>query len=249
MGTVTNISIGKPSKNRIKIKHMELTVQIKMNEKLFLRNPEDTELGREILRNSIILIHKAGFEIFTFKKLAEEMGTTEASVYRYFENKHRLLVYIVSWYWSWLEYKIAVHTNNIEKPEIKLKKAMHILSTPVKDDINTKHVDERLLYEVVMLEGAKAYLNRQVSEDNKNRFFKPYKDLCTSVASIISQCNPKYKYPRSLATTIIEMAHFQNFFMKNLPALTDFGNSKDESKVIKFLEDLVFSSLYPSKSK
>ncbi|HMT27708.1 MAG TPA: TetR/AcrR family transcriptional regulator [Bacteroidia bacterium] len=227
----------------------ELTLQIKMNEKLFLRNPEDTELGREILKNSIILIHKTGFEAFTFKKLAEETGTTEASVYRYFENKHRLLVYIVSWYWSWLEYKISVHTQNIENPEIKLKKALHILSTMVKDDVKTKHVDERLLYEVVVLEGVKAYLNRHVSEDNKHRFFKPYKDLCTSVAAIISQCNPKYKYPRSLATTIIEMAHFQNFFLRNLPSLTDFGNSKDESKVIKFLEDLVFSSLFSNKSK
>ncbi|MBL0342315.1 MAG: TetR/AcrR family transcriptional regulator [Bacteroidetes bacterium] len=228
---------------------MELTLQIQMNDKLYLRNPEDTDLGREILRHSIILIHKTGFETFTFKKLAEEMGTTEASVYRYFENKHRLLVYIVSWYWSWLEYKIAVHTNNIKNPEIKLKKAMQLLSTMVKDDIHTKHIDERLLYEVVMMEGVKAYLNRQVSIDNKQSFFKPYKDLCASVAAIISECNPKYKYPRSLATTIIEMAHFQNYFMKNLPALTDFGNSKDESKVIKFLEDLVFSSLFEKKLK
>ena len=228
---------------------MELQLKIRMNEHLYLRNPEETELGRKIIRHSIILIHKKGFEFFTFKKLAEEIGTTEAGIYRYFENKHRLLVYIVSWYWSWLEYKIAVHTNNIPTPEIKLKKVIQILGTQVKDDVTTKHVDEQLLYEIVMGEGAKAYLTSHVTEDNKRRLFKPYMDLCASIGTIILECNPKYKYPRSLSSTIIEMAHFQNFFMRNLPALTDFGNTKDETKIIRFLEDLVFASLFTAKSK
>ncbi len=228
---------------------MELSLQIKMNEKLFVRNPEETELGREIILHSIVLIHKAGFESFTFKKLAEKIGTTEAGIYRYFENKHRLLVYIVSWYWSWLEYKVMVHTNNVKSPEIKLKKIIEILATQVKDDVQTKHVDEKLLHEIVRMEGAKAYLTRHVTDDNKQRLFKPYKDLCGTIATIILECNPKYKYPRSLSSTIIEMAHYQNFFMRNLPSLTDFGNVKDDKKVIGFLEDLVFASLFLVKRK
>ena len=228
---------------------MELSLQIRMNENLFLRNPEETELGKEIILQSIVLIHKAGFESFTFKKLAIKIGTTEAGIYRYFENKHRLLVYIVSWYWSWLEYKVMVHTNNIKSPEIKLKKIIEILATDVKDDVQTRHVDERLLHEIVRMEGAKAYLTRHVTDDNKQRLFKPYKDLCGTVAAIILECNPKYKYPRSLSSSIIEMAHYQNFFMRNLPLLTDFGNIKDDRKVIGFLEDLVFASLLPAKRK
>ena len=79
---------------------MELYLKITMNEKLFLRNPEETELGKNIIQRSIVLIHEIGFEAFTFKKLAAEIGTTEAGVYRYFENKHLLLIYIVDWYWS-----------------------------------------------------------------------------------------------------------------------------------------------------
>ena len=55
---------------------MEIELQIKMNEKLFLRNPEQSELGKKIIMHSIRLIHKNGFEAFTFKKLAEEVGTT-----------------------------------------------------------------------------------------------------------------------------------------------------------------------------
>lgn len=228
---------------------MEHSLQIKMNEKLFLRNPEETELGRDIILQSIILIHKTGFESFTFKKLAIKIGTTEAGIYRYFENKHRLLIYIVSWYWSWIEYKVMVHTNNVKSPQLKLKKIIQILSTQVKDEVQTKHVDELLLHEIVRMEGAKAYLTRHVADDNKQQLFKPYKDLCGTIAAIILECNPKYKYPRSLSSTIIEMAHYQNFFMRNLPLLTDFGNIKDDKKVIEFLEDLVFSSLFPLKRK
>lgn len=222
---------------------MELSLKIKMNEKLFLRNPEETELGRNILQHSIILIHKIGFETFTFKKLATEISTTEAGIYRYFENKHRLLIYIVDWYWSWQEYRLIFQTNNIKNPETKLKKAIRLLSTSVEDDATTTHINEKLLYEIVMAEGAKSYLTHSVTEDNKLQLFKPYKDLCSHIAGIIQECNPKFKYPRSLSSTIIEMAHSQNFYAKHLPSLTDFGNSKEESKTASFLEGLVFSSI------
>ncbi|MGG9972752.1 TetR/AcrR family transcriptional regulator [Ferruginibacter sp. SUN002] len=222
---------------------MKLQLQIKMNEDLFLRNPEQTELGKNIIKHSIQLVEKDGFEAFTFKKLAEDIGTTEASIYRYFENKHRLLLYIIAWYWSWLEYQIIFQTNNITDPEVKLKKVVKLLATTVEDDANTSYVNESLLHKIIVSEGSKAYLTKQVGQDNKNQFFKPYKDLCAVIGEIISECSPKYKYPRSLATTIIEMAHFQNFFMNNLPSLTDFGKNKEESEIILFLNDLVFSTI------
>jgi AcrR family transcriptional regulator len=200
-------------------------------------------LGKKIIKHSIELIHKNGFEAFTFKKLAANIGTTEAGVYRYFENKHRLLLYIVAWYWSWLEYQISFHTNNIADPEIRLKLVIKLLATTVKDDEKTSHVNESLLHQIVISEGSKAYLTKHVSQDNKHHFFKPYKDLCAVIGNLISEYNPAYKYPRSLASTIIEMAHFQNFFMNNLPALTDFGKNKEESEIISFLDDFVFACL------
>ncbi|MEO6671059.1 MAG: TetR/AcrR family transcriptional regulator [Ferruginibacter sp.] len=222
---------------------MKLQVQIKMNEGLFLRNPEHTELGKNIIKHSIQLIARYGFEAFTFKKLAEDIGTTEAGIYRYFENKHLLLIYIIAWYWGWLEYQISFQTNNVKDPAVKLKKVIKLLATTVEDDIKTNYVDESLLHQIVISEGSKAYLTKQVGEDNKQQFFKPYKDLCAVIGNIILECSPKYKYPRSLATTIIEMAHFQNFFMNNLPSLTDFGKNKEETEVVAFLKDLVFSSI------
>lgn len=221
---------------------MELQLQIKMNKKLFLRDPEQTELGKKIIQHSIELINKNGFEAFTFKKLAEDINSTEAGIYRYFENKHKLLMYITSWYWSWLEYRIMIYTLNVKDPVVKLKKVIQLLAATVEDDINTSHVNENNLHQIIIAEGSKAYLTKHVSADNKDQFFKPYKDLCAKVGEIILECNPAYKYPKSLSSTIIEMAHFQNFFMKNLPSLTDFGK-EDDSKVVAYLEDLVFSAI------
>ncbi|MCK5120653.1 MAG: TetR/AcrR family transcriptional regulator [Methylococcales bacterium] len=222
---------------------MEIQLQIKMNEKLFLRNPEQSVLGKKIILHSIQLIHKNGFEDFTFKKLAKEMGSTEAGIYRYFENKHRLLIYLTAWYWSWLEYQVSFQTNNIEDPVVKLKMLIKLLATTVDDDINTSHVDESLLHQIIITEGSKTYLTKHVSEDNKDQLFKPYKDLCAVIGNMILEYNPSYKYPKSLASTIIEMAHFQNFFMNNLPSLTDFGGNKDDLEIVSFLEDLVFSTI------
>ena len=222
---------------------MELQLHMRINEGLFLRNPEGSELGKKIIKHCIQMIHKNGFEAFNFKKLAEDIGTTEASVYRYFENKHKLLIYLTSWYWGWVEFQISFHTNNIIDPILKLKKVIKLLATTVEDDTQTSHVNESLLHQIVIAEGSKPYLTKQVAEDNIQHFFKPYKDLFDVIGKIILECNPQYKYPKSLASTIIEMAHFQNFFMYNLPSLTDFEKTKEETEIIAFLNNLVFSSI------
>ena len=222
---------------------MKPQLQIRMNEALYLRNPESSALGKSIIKHSVEMIYAQGIETFTFKKLAAEIGTTEASIYRYFENKHKLLVYLTAWYWGWLEFQISFHTNNIKEPAVKLKRVIKLLTSTVIDDKQTHHINESFLHQIIIAEGSKAYLTKQVGEDNKQQFFKPYKDLCAVIGHIISEVNPKYKYPKSLATTIVEMAHFQNFFMNNLPSLTDFGKTKEESEIIAFLNDLVFSSV------
>jgi len=222
---------------------MEMNLQIRMNEHLFLRDPQETELGKKILYHSILLIHEKGFEVFNFKKLAEAADITEAGVYRYFENKHRLLVYLVAWYWNWLDYQISYITNNIRKPDAKLKKIIRLLASPLKDDHSISHINESLLHQIVVEQGIKAYLTNHVTEDNKQHLFKPYKDLCARIGGIMLECNPELKYPRSLSSTLIEMAHLQKFFKYNLPSLTDFNNSKNESNIVAFLEDLVFCNV------
>ncbi len=202
-----------------------------------------SDLGKSIISSSVEMIKEFGFESFTFKKLAERIESTEAGIYRYFENKHRLLVYLLDWYWSWLEYVIKYKTNNLTDCEQRLKLIIKILVLQdLEEFMNNQFINYRALHQIVISEAAKTFLTKNVDEDNKIQLFKPYKDLCKHIADIIQEFNCDYKFPRSLSSTIIEMSHYQNFFMKKLPALTDFGGDKDEKKLVEFLEDLLFSS-------
>lgn len=222
---------------------MKIQLHFEMNSKLYIKDPEQTDLGRRIMLNGIRLIYDIGFEDFNFKKLAKLIGSTEASVYRYFENKHKFLIYLTTWYWNWLEYQIDFQTRNIKKPKDKLKLVLNLISTTCENDIGSDHIEELKLHRIMVREGTKVYLTQNVSEDNKDRLFKPYKELVGIIASIMLECSPKYKFPKSLASTAIEIAHFQTFFKNNLPALTDFKVRKSNDDVVRLLENIVFSAL------
>ncbi|MCY7357965.1 MAG: TetR/AcrR family transcriptional regulator [Rudanella sp.] len=225
---------------------MEYTVNVRMNEHLFLRDPERSDLGRKIVREGITLFGEIGLEEATFRKLADRMGTKEASIYRYFENKHRLLVYLVTWYWQWLEYQVVFQTNNLQSPHEKLDRILRLL---IMDGMNATagngadSIDLKTLHGLVIREASKAYLTRHVTEDNRQQLFKPYKDLCARIANVIREHQPTYPFARSLASTLIETAHYQAFFRQNLPSLTDFDTTKDETQLLEFLRHLLFSTL------
>lgn len=225
-----------------------------MNEKLFLRDPESSELGRRIVRQGILLMADIGFEEMTFRKLADRINTKEASIYRYFENKHRLLVYVVAWYWQWLEYQLIFQTNNLPDPKEKLERVLNLLLLRGVASGSAQSLTDELdivaLHTIVIREASKAYLTRHITEDNRQQLFKPYKDLCSRIAGIILEYRPNYPFARSRASSIIETAHYQAFFMQNLPSLTDFGAQpgqtnvpENDDRLLRFLHHLLFSSL------
>jgi AcrR family transcriptional regulator len=78
-----------------------------LNEKLYIKDPQKSEIGKAIISHSIRLVYDVGFEHLTFRKIAEEMESTEATVYRYFENKFRLLQYLVDWYWASMGFEMV----------------------------------------------------------------------------------------------------------------------------------------------
>lgn len=219
-------------------------LQIQLSEKLFLKDPQSTELGKRIIQNSIALIDKIGFEAFTFKKLSIEMESTEASIYRYFENKHRLLLYMITWYWSWLEYKIEFETNNVPNPKIKLETALRIISLKKDQDLAFPDIDESALQRIVISESDKVYLTKQVDSDNEVGLFKGYKTLCNKISALVKEINPNYPYPQALISTALEASNQQIFFAEHLPSLTESSEEEDpfESN-FKFLKSLVFNSI------
>jgi AcrR family transcriptional regulator len=222
---------------------MKIQLQISMNNKLYLRDPSESELGKKIISHSISLIKEKGFEDFTFKKLAKSMGSTEAGIYRYFENKHRILTYLTAWYWSWLEYQVQTQTANMKDKKRKINTLIQLVMMKTESKMESDYINEYDLYQIILSESVKIYHGHRVSQDNKDQLFKPYKDLCACIGDILLEFNPKYSYPKSLASTIIEVSHCQVYFMHNLPLLTDCTNDKDENQIIAFLEHFVFSSL------
>ena len=222
---------------------MDYKLSFNVNETIFLRNPEHTELGKKIVKQSIDLIYTLGFEAFTFKKLAKEVGTTEASIYRYFENKHRLLLYVINWYWLFMDYLIDVQIQNINENKLKLKTIIQIFANELPESTNGLEYNKRYLNQIVISESSKVYLIKDVAEINKNEVFKPYKDLCAKIADVMAMYNKKYGYPKSLSSTLIETAHQQQFFSQHLPRLTDVTEKNRKKFTSQFLEDLIFKAL------
>ncbi len=217
-------------------------IQIRINERIFLKDPDSSKLGRSIVETAIRMIDQVGFEQLTFKKIAEAIDSTEASVYRYFENKHKLLVYLVSWYWNWLEYQLVFSTNNVASAEQRLRIAIRVISQPHSEQDPLVPLDAAALHRIVVGESPKAYLSKEVDADNRDGYFQSYKRLCGRIAEIVREIDPQYPYPTSLVSTLIESAHNQTFFAQHLPRLTEITKGK-ESDITDFLVDTAFRVL------
>jgi len=221
---------------------MDFQINFKVNSSIFLKDPETSEVGKKIIKSSIDLIYELGFEHFTFKKLANVIDTTEATIYRYFENKYRILLYILNWYWNYMEFLLVFKLQNVSSKKERLQIVVDLLTNELPESSGLNEYNKKSLNQIVIAESSKVYLVKEVSKINKNEVFKPYKDLCAKISEVIKEYNPKYKYPKSLASTIMETAHQQQFFSINLPGLTD---NTDKSTIFtsKFILDFLFKVL------
>ena len=218
-----------------------LNLQIKISSTFYVKDPESSELGRHIISKSIEMINALGFEAFTFKKLGNAIGPNESSVYRYFSNKHMLLVYLLNWYWSWMDYRIVLQTSNLNKAKDKINKAVELLVADVKQDSDFSFINEILLNRIIITESSKIYHNKDVDNENEKGFYKTFKQVVQRVSDFILEFNPKYKYPHMLISTIIEGAHHQRYFAEHLPSLTDV--EEGQNNIISFYTNLVFNTL------
>ncbi len=213
---------------------------IAVNDKLYVKNPETSDLGKKIIEQSIVLIDEIGFENFTFKKLGEKKNSNESSIYRYFESKNKLMLYLSSWYWGWIEYKLVFATNNVEEPMQRLKKAITIVTEKVEDDNSTLHINESILNNIIIQEFTKTLLTKEVDEENKEGFFMVYKRIINRIVAIITEVNPNYSFAKSLASCIVEGALHQHFLKNHLKTIT---NCTEKNSVTDFYIDLVEKTL------
>lgn len=225
-----------------------LSLTFKLNEHLFLRDPQHTQLGQRIISSSVEMIDQLGFEHFTFKKLAAEIDSTEASIYRYFENKHRLLLYLVAWYWNWIEYRIDILTKSVKSPEERLRVALTVITEEKEFDPVFAYVDEAALHRIVVSELDKTYLTKSVDRDNEEGLFGGFKSLCKKIGAIVSEVNKDFPFPNSLVSTVLLAAKQQLFFSAHLPSLTNIQKGQGANEEIyQFIEKLVFNTIQPNK--
>ncbi len=219
-----------------------MSINLVINSNLCLRDPTQTELGRKIIQQSVLLIDELGIDEFNFKKLARRIRSTEASVYRYFENKHHLFVYLINWYWEWVKFRIEMNTMNIIDPMRKMKIALRVIVDSSRRNMETPYIDEDALHNIVVREGIKAYHSKSVDEENKEGYFLAYKALCKTLADIVLEINPTFEYPKAFASMILETAKNNIYFAQHLPRLTDItekGKTLND-KVVEMLEHFVF---------
>lgn len=224
------------------ITNMNFQLKFQVNEKLYLKDPEKSEIGKSIVKNAIELIFEMGFEHFTFKKLAGKISSTEATVYRYFSSKYKLLTYILNWYWSYLEFMSELKTSEIKKPLEKLEKILEIITHHNNSCDEVDDYDIRKLHSIVISESSKSYLVKEVDEISKEMIFNPLESLCKCISKIIAQSKPDFPYPLSMASTLLETAHDQHFFSEHLPNLTDnHQNAEHTNYVLGYLKHITFN--------
>lgn len=199
-------------------------LKITISDKLYVKDPETSDLGRKILKNSILLIDEIGFESFTFKKLGEKIQSNESSIYRYFENKHKLLIYLSSWYWSWIEYNLVFATHNIQDPLDKLCISIKIITQNIVDDKNTPYIDESVLNRIIISDFSKTLLTKDVDAENKEGYFLVYKRVINRLIEMILAVNPKYPYAKSLASSTIQGALHQHYLKDHFKTITDLSD-------------------------
>lgn len=220
-------------------------ISIQVNEHVFLKTPTSSTLGQKIVKGGIELIDEIGFDDFTFKKLAKHIGSTEASVYRYFESKHHFLIYLVLWYWGWQEYRLVMRLTNVEDPKERLSRALEILTQKIEQDSTFSEIDEVKLNRIVISESFKAFFSKKVNKENDLGFFNQYKEIVERVANIVLEINPYFKYAHMLISTVIEGSHHQRYFAEHLPRLTNVIENEDA--ITKFYKELVFNEISNSK--
>lgn len=206
-----------------------IDIKFEINNSVFNKDPQETELGKKILEHSILMIDEIGFEAFTFRKLAQRIGSAEKSIYRYFDNKHLLLLFLSSWYWEWVHYLIYINIKNIIDPKRKLEIAITNLVRATSENPMNRYINENVLHKVVIKEGGKAYHIKDIDEENKAGLFLSFKTLVQLVSGIITEINPDFKYSTSLASNLFEMSNNQIYFAEHLPKLTSLKHTKNQN--------------------
>ena len=217
------------------------TFKITIPEGVFIKDPETSVLGKNIITQGMELIHEMGFDGFTFKKLGTLIGSNESSIYRYFENKHKFLLYLSSWYWAWVEYNLVMETHSITDPKEKIIQAVTVLTRKVDNDSSNTPINLVLIHKIMISEFSKSFLTKSVDQENEQGLFVAYKRVHSRLQGFIKVANPSYNFSASLANTILAGVLQQYYYKDHFPSLTDCS---DINEPCNYYINLIYKTLY-----
>jgi len=88
-----------------------------------------TDRQKQILEQSIGIIHSEGIQGFTIKNLSKAIGFTEAAIYRHFKSKNEILCAVLDNFTGKLLDFILTIDESEDSSLIKIQKVYHKLST------------------------------------------------------------------------------------------------------------------------
>lgn len=213
---------------------------IPVNQEVFIKDPISSVLGKRILKESLAIIEERGIEAFNFKMLSVHVECTEAAIYRYFENKNKLLLYFINWYWGWLEHNLVYGTANLVSSEDKIKMAISLLveGPRYKDNF---YLNISSLKKVVWEESSKSFMSKELKSHANYRMLHQFYDFSERLKDLIIQYKPDYAFPKVLVSTLIWSSILNAFTQIHKGDLIE-ENFNGQNKV-DFYYNLVFNSL------
>lgn len=195
-------------------------MRVEVNPNLYLKEPFSSEIGTLTVSEGTKMIQELGIEVFTFKKLAQQIGSTEAAIYRYFENKHMLLLYLNAWYWAWMEHNLVFANSNIKDPYERLAIAVRLMvDGPIY--LENEFLNPKILRKLVINESIKGYLTKSVDVEHESGIFAQVYRFGERISLIIKEINPSYEFPKTLVSTVMESSLLQSFNSLHLPGMTE----------------------------
>jgi AcrR family transcriptional regulator len=210
----------------------------------YKKEPGSSELGKRIVREGLALMLEIGFDAFTFKKLAERMQTTEASVYRYFENKHHILLYFMSMYWIWIEYQLTFGVENLADPSEKLFRAIRMIARPEALHWPVDEAEFHQLHQLVVAEWGRVYYSSAIDAEHQAGLFADYTRVCKRLSEMIIEVQPGYPYPSTLVSAVMNILFVQRYYAVHLPSLTEL--CEQDERITDFTLNLVKGALKTS---
>jgi len=219
---------------------MNLHFQVHIPSRMAQHDPSHSRTGLKILNTAIQLIADEGYEAFHLSRLAEKAGTVESTVYRYFENKHKLLLYISGWYWAYLDFSIDYETREMKDPRQILSKAIEMMAGISLPKNSSLIGDPLIIHRIITMEFSKIYITQMAHDDNKEGYFVYFKTFVNKIGNLLADIMPGYKFPRSLAFLLVLGIYQQIHVAEKLPALSDYDHSEPLDEYIShFIKDLI----------